>query len=84
MMIMAKEKIQKTSIAGNVKEQTAATVDGLKELGDSAKTTMSEVFDIFTEIKNLPWKDLPLKGWLCLGFVALFGILTIILFGFLI
>lgn len=73
-----KEQIKKTSLTSSIKVQTEAAGNGFKELGSATKEGASEFLDMMMTIPKLPWKDLPLKGWLCIGVVFLVGILMTI------
>lgn len=50
-----------------------------KEMGKTGKQSGKFAIDKLKELPNLPWKKLPLKGWLILIFTALMMIAIYIL-----
>lgn len=73
-----KKKVKKETAFDSVKRSTKATGKELKEMGGLAKDSAGEFLNMITGIPSLPWKKLPLKGWLYIGIITFIAIAAIV------
>lgn len=64
-------KLKKEKTTQNIKGRMASTGNDLKKSAGLVKETGKELSNMTKGLFKLPWKDLPLQGYLYIGIVAL-------------